>query len=225
MSKKILLIGDEKRIDAFKNYLNKDDLYEIDISDGDEEEDYELYDLIADLNFDDNDENMEIYAGLKDKIVLVSSVKQSLSESIYKTDGKLKCKLFGINSIPAYINTGLWEISAYRYPEYVALEEFLSKSTIKIQKVLDRVGMLRPRLDFLLFNELALCLQEQVSLSHDPIDPIIENYVEAHDKYSTTDIFESLMAIYEDTKEERFHPCPFLKTKYLRNQSLIKRQK
>ena len=38
MSKKILLIGDEKRIDAFKNYLNKDELYEIDISDGDEEE-------------------------------------------------------------------------------------------------------------------------------------------------------------------------------------------
>ena len=225
MSKKILVIGSEERVTAFKHCFVNAPEFEIELSDGDEEEDFELYDLIADLNFDDDDENIEIYAGLKDKLILLSSVKQSLSEFVYKSDAKLKSKLFGINAIPAYLSSNTWEISAFRYPEYEAIEIFLQGSQATLHKVADRVGMFRPRIDFVLFNELASCLQEQISLQPEQGNELIEKYSNQIDTFGVTDVFETLMAMYEDTKLVKYCPCPFLKTKYLRDQTFLKKQK
>lgn len=225
MSKKILVIGDEHRIKAFKDCFEGISGFDIEISDGDEEEDFDLYDLIADLNFDDNDENMEIYAELKDKLILVGAVKQSLSESVYKINTKLKCKLFGINALPIFLATKQWEISAYRYPEYEALENFFGNNLIQLVKVADRVGMLRPRLDFVGMNETATCMQEQIVMHQEGQEKILHPYLENIDKHGITEVFETLMALYEDTKEDRYKPSPLLKTRYLRNQSFIKKPK
>lgn len=225
MSKKILVIGDEQRIKAFKACFEGTVGFEIEVSDGDEEEDFDLYDLIADLNFDDNDENMEIYADLKDKLILVGAVKQSLSESVYKINTKLKCKLFGINALPLYLASKQWEISAYRYPEYETLENFLGNNIIQIVKVADRVGMLRPRLDYVSMNETAACMQEQILIHQEGQDTVLHSYLENIDRHGVTDVFETLMALYEDTKEDRYKPSPLLKTRYLRNQAFIKKPK
>jgi hypothetical protein len=42
------------------------------------------------------------------------------------------------------------------------------------------------------------------------------------DKHSITAIFETLVSIYDDTKDPKYFPCQLLKKKYLRNQSFVK---
>lgn len=222
---RILLIGDEKRINAFRHCIQDVSSYEIEISDGDEEEDFDTYQMIVDLNFDDNDENFPIYAGLKDQIVLLSAAKQSISEAIYKYDVKVKSKLFGINAIPHYLQFKLWEISAFRFPEYVALESFLKPASVQWFKVSDRVGLLRPRVDFIQYNELCNILQEQLLLDSDIEHALTHPYLQAIENIGITDIFETLLALYDDTKEIKYYPGSFLKTRYLRNQPLIKKSK
>lgn len=222
---RILLIGDEKRIKTFRACIQDIPTFEIEISDGDEEEDFDTYQIIVDLNFDDNDENFPIYAGLKDQIILLSAAKQTLSEAIYKYDVKIKSKLFGINAIPHYIQTKHWEISAYRFPEYTALDSFLQTAKINWTKVADRVGMLRPRLDFIQYNELCNTLQEQIIIDPDIDQSMAANYLQNIENIGITDIFETLLALHDDTKEMKYYPGPFLKTRYLRNQPLVKKSK
>lgn len=220
---KLLLIGEEARTNAFRGNIQNTDNFEIDLSDGDEEEDFEEYDVIVDLNLDDDDENMPIYAGLRDKIVIVSSTKQSLAESTYAASAKVKCKLFGINAMAYYLQDRKWEISAFRFNEYESLAPVLNLLQANMIQVADRVGMLRPRIDFVRFNELAFCMQEQIASGHDIEKFFQDNPLETIDQIGITDVFENLMAMYEDTKEGRFKPSPLLKTKYLRNQKFIKK--
>jgi 3-hydroxybutyryl-CoA dehydrogenase len=40
-----------------------------------------------------------------------------------------------------------------------------------------------------------------------------------------TAVFETLTAIYDDTRDERYKICPLLKTKYLRNETFYKVKK
>ena len=53
---KILIIGEESRKDELLKVLDASK-FEIEYSDGDEEEDFDLYDIIFDLNFDDDNES------------------------------------------------------------------------------------------------------------------------------------------------------------------------
>jgi 3-hydroxybutyryl-CoA dehydrogenase len=40
-----------------------------------------------------------------------------------------------------------------------------------------------------------------------------------------TSVFETLAAIYEDTKDERYKICPLLKTKYLKGETFYREKK
>jgi hypothetical protein len=51
---KILLVGEKDRADELRARLAVNQSLEIDFSDGDEDEDYKDYDVIFDLNFDDD---------------------------------------------------------------------------------------------------------------------------------------------------------------------------
>jgi hypothetical protein len=52
--------------------------------------------------------------------------------------------------------------------------------------------------------------------------PEWNDYFRQIDTYQITPIFETLMAIYEDTKDVKFLPSQLLKKKYLRNHQLVK---
>jgi len=95
---KILLIGEPDRVEELRALLaTTAPLVEVEVSDGDEEEDLDIYDAIFDLNFDDDSEIMERYAPLRNKPVFVSALKQQLSEAVYVSGSKIRCMLFGIN--------------------------------------------------------------------------------------------------------------------------------
>src|SRR5580658_4956004 len=100
---KILVTGEETRVNELRARLSTVPDLELDFSDGDEEEDFKDYDCIFDLNFDDDPANLPVYASLRDRPVFVSAVKLSLNEVIYAADAKVKCRLFGINALPTFI--------------------------------------------------------------------------------------------------------------------------
>jgi hypothetical protein len=58
---KILLIGEEDRIGILQAKFLGIEGVEVEISDGDSDEDFDEYDVIFDLTYDDDDENIEQY--------------------------------------------------------------------------------------------------------------------------------------------------------------------
>lgn len=225
---KILLTGEQNRAEELKARLSAVSGLIIDYSDGDEDEDYGEYDCIFDLNFDDDPSNMEIYAGLRDIPVFVNSVKLSLNEAVYAGGEKVKCLLFGINALPTFLSQATWEVSLYRKFQAPELETLMKKFGLDYLPVEDRVGMVKPRIIFMIINEACYTLQEGTATIED-IDVAMKlgtNYpfgpFEWCDKIGITAVFETLAALYEDTKDERYKVCPLLKTKYLRNETFYK---
>jgi len=214
---KILIIGEEELAQTLRKKIDNKG-YEIEISDGDHEEDFKEFGIIFDLNFDDDSENFPIYAGLRDKLIFLSAVKQSLSEAAYIYPSKVRSRLFGINAISHYLATDVWELSAFRRNEWSYAIEFMSTLNLKSLQVEDAVGMYRPRIDFLALNEKIKLLNENI-ISLD--QTTIKQEFKEIDSIGTTAIFEVLTAIYEDTKDPIYLPCPLLKRKYLRNHSFV----
>ena len=226
---KIVIIGEQARAAELRAKLAANAQLEIDYSDGDD--DYHEYDAIFDLNFDDDFSNLEIYAGLKETPVFVNAVKTSLNEAVYATGSKIRCRLFGINALPGFISNPTWEVSTYRKFEAPELEKLMKAMGIAYLPVEDRVGMVKPRVIFMIINEACYTLQEGTASIED-IDTSMKlgtNYpygpFEWCDRIGITPVFETLAALYEDTKDERYKICPLLKTKYLRNETFYRKAK
>lgn len=228
---KILLIGEPDRLGELKARLEKQPQLRVEISDGDAEEDFDLYDVLFDLNFDDDPSNLPIYATLKEKPIFVSAVKLSIAEAVYSCGAKIKCQLFGMNALPTFIEQPLWEVSLYRRFETPVLESLMKQFGIAYLPIEDHVGMVKPRVVAMIINEACYTLQEGTATIED-IDMAMKlgtNYpfgpFEWCDKIGITHIFETLATLYEDTKDERYKICPLLKTKYLKGELFYKIKK
>lgn len=226
---KILIIGEEIRYRELHARLAPLSDVEIEFSDGDEEEDFGDYDVIFDLNLDDDPSNLSIYASLKDVPVFVNAVKLTLNEMVYATGSKIRCQLFGINALPTFLSQSIWEVSLYRKFHTPELTALLKKFNLGFLSVEDRIGLVKPRIIFMIINEACYTLQEGTASIED-IDTSMKlgtNYpfgpFEWCDKIGITSVFESLVSLYEDTKDERYKICPLLKTKYLRNETFYKK--
>ncbi len=225
---KILAIGDLERTQALKTLLQTNAPgIEVEISDGDEEN-FEEFDVLFDLNFDDDTESLAQFASMRDKPVFVSALKLQLAEAVYATGVKVRCKLFGINALPSFLSNPVWEVSLFRKFETPDLEKLMQQFGIRFMPVEDRVGMVKTRVIFMIINEACYTLQEGTASIED-IDRAMKlgtNYpfgpFEWCDKIGITNVFETLAALYEDTKDERYKICPLLKTKYLRNETFYK---
>lgn len=229
---RILIVGEEGRRNFLREKFSRQcPQIETELSDGDAEEDFEQYDAIFDLNFDDDSENFSIYASLRNKPIFVSALKQQLAEAVYIAGGKVRCQLFGINALPYFLQNDVWEISVFRKFEIPELEKLMHCFNQKWLPVEDRVGLVKARVIFMIINEACYTLQEGTAGIED-IDTAMKqgtNYpfgpFEWCDKIGITDVFETLSALYEDTKDERYKICPLLKTKYLRNETFYRTPK
>jgi 3-hydroxybutyryl-CoA dehydrogenase len=224
----ILMAGERERADELRTVLSGLKDSRIDYSDGDKDEDYTEYDCIFDLNFDEDNSNFPLYASLRDKPVFVSAVKLSLNEAAYIHPDKVRCMLFGINAIPAFISQPVWEVSLYRKFQTPALTTLMKKFGIAFVPVEDRIGLVKLRIICMIINEACYTLQEGTANISD-IDMGMRlgtNYpygpFEWCDKIGISQVFETLAALYEDTKDERYKICPLLKTKYLRNEKFYR---
>ncbi|MFI5222181.1 MAG: 3-hydroxyacyl-CoA dehydrogenase family protein [Bacteroidia bacterium] len=178
------------------------------------------FDLIFDLNFDDHKNRLADYAELK-MPVIVSSVKIQLAKTVSDFGKEINFPLIGMNCLPTFINRDLVEISLVKNSEKEIAKRIFSKLNWKYRIVEDRVGMVTPRIIFMIINEAFYTLEERTATKED-IDTSMKlgtNYpfgpFEWADKIGSKNVYETLEAIYNNTKDERYKICPLLKMKYL----------
>ena len=183
----------------------------------------EKYDVIFDFGVDESPENLGFYEGKSDKFVFISTPKIQLAELIYHY-GEVKCKLFGFNGLPTFINREFMEVSLLKETEKSALDYITKELNSEYLLIDDRVGMVTPRVIFMIINEACFTLQEGTASIKD-IDlgmKLGTNYpkgpFEWCNQIGIHHVFETLESVYEDTKDERYKICPLLKTKYLKGE-------
>ena len=211
----ILVIGNPQSFEELKLKLGNEISFEHQMN-IESVNDLSKYDVIFDFDISDFPENFEYYADLDDTIVLLNTVKISLVELSF-TFGKSSADIYGFNGLPTFINRETIEISS---TSNVVSEKFKSLNWDYVL-VDDRVGLVTPRIIFMIINEAFYTVQEGTASKEDinvgmklgtnyPFGPF--EWVE---RIGIKDIYETLEAVFEDTKDERYKIAPMLKKEYL----------
>ena len=186
----------------------------------------EDYEIIFDFGIDESPENLGFYEGKEDKFVFVCTPKLQLAELMFHY-GDVRCKLFGFNALPTFIDREYMEVTLLRKEDKAALEYICKELDTECLIVEDRVGMVTPRIIFMIINEACYTLQEGTATIED-IDlgmKLGTNYpkgpFEWCDEIGIHHVFETLEAVYEDTGDERYKICPLLKTTYVKEEIFI----
>jgi 3-hydroxybutyryl-CoA dehydrogenase len=151
--------------------------------------------------------------------VFGSSVKRSLASICAGRD--VSCSLFGFNGLPTFLNRELLEVSVRKDEDTGLLKKTCAELDTDYELIADRVGMVTPRIVFMIINEAYYTVQEGTATKED-IDMGMKlgtNYPHGPFEWKALvgidHVYEVLEAIYQDTHEERYKICPMLKTEYL----------
>ena len=182
------------------------------------------YDLIFDLDFDEHKDQLQFYAGLTIPVV-VSCAKIQLAKAVHDFGKQISCTLIGMNCLPTFIQRELAEVSLFDQQSKPTLNELMQQLNWKYKLIEDRVGMITPRIIFMIINEACYTVLEGTASIED-IDISMKlgtNYpfgpFEWANKIGVKHVYETLEAIYNDTHDERYKICSLLKTKYLKRES------
>jgi 3-hydroxybutyryl-CoA dehydrogenase len=214
---KIGVTGSQNRVDELKEKISSAaELVEIKNTDLNQISSMGL-DAFIDLNFDDTPNNINHYLQLQIP-VLLSAVKTQLVKEL--AGKNTSASIFGINALPTFINRSLLEASFYNEVDKPKLETLAQTLNWECKWVEDRVGMVTPRIIFMIINEAYFTVQEGTANKAD-IDTGMKlgtNYphgpFEWSEKVGLKDVYEVLEAVYLDTHDERYKICPLLKTEY-----------
>lgn len=186
-----------------------------------------LFDLVFDLKFDEKTEQLKYFAGLKNIPVIVCAVKQQLAKAAFDFNRKIECTLIGMNALPGFINRPLTELSLLNAGDEPVLAKLMGQLGWNYKLVQDRVGMVTPRIIFMIINEACYTLQEGTASMKD-IDTSMKlgtNYpmgpFEWANQIGIKHVYETLEALYTDTHDERYKVCPLLKSKYLKGEEFM----
>ncbi len=220
----LLLLGDECRIAEIREKIAVDE-HTVGVNDLN----FKKYDLIIDCNFDEHMAYLNDYITLPNTLVLLGTVKYQLAallSDVPKND--VLCTIAGLNSLPTFLNRDLWELSVWNETSAADVAEKMAVLAIDYQIVQDRVGMVTPRVICMIINEACYTLQEGTA-SIDAINQAMKlgtrypyGPFEWANKIGVKHVYETLAALYDDTKDERYKICPLLKTYYLNKTEEIK---
>lgn len=175
------------------------------------------FDIVFDLNFDEHQGMYDLYIDASPNVIIVLSSALIELQSI-PTQRPLNENIFGMNCIPGFINRSVKELSFHNESQKPAIEALAKKLNWAIAPVKDRVGMVTPRILFMIINEAYYTLQEGTA-SREDIDIAMKlgtNYpfgpFEWCEKIGVKMVVKMLQNIYEDTKDERYKICAMLKT-------------
>ena len=149
------------------------------------------------------------------------AVKKSLQAIVLELGYKNTQKIIGINALPTFIGRRTMEFSFLNEENLEAAKALISGLGHAAEQVGDRVGMVTPRLVFMIINEAFYTLQEGTAGEED-IDTGMKlgtNYpmgpFEWCRKAGIENVYETLDALWHDTRDERYKICPLLKTRYM----------
>ncbi|KAA9331728.1 3-hydroxyacyl-CoA dehydrogenase family protein [Adhaeribacter soli] len=180
--------------------------------------------VVFDFLLQDEPVRLSHYAGKEHLTVFCSAVKVQLAVLALSAE-KVTCNLIGFNGLPTMINRQYLEVSLLHAHGITRLEEICKELGTEYLVVEDRVGLVTPRIVCMIINEACYTLQEGTATVRD-IDlgmKLGTNYpfgpFEWANKLGVRNVYETLQAVYEDTKDERYKICPLLKTKFLKNEA------
>ncbi|GAA0892526.1 hypothetical protein GCM10009122_22050 [Fulvivirga kasyanovii] len=215
---KILIIGEEENFLEFKAKFSDNHEYTF-LSQLTSPRFLSEKDLVFDFIIDENPDHFECYKNPGNAVIFLNTVKISLAELVF-LNGPVDGQVFGFNGLPTFVNREVIEVSALK-GEYETLSKVFGSLNTEYKLVDDRVGMVTPRIIFMIINEAFYTVQEGTA-SREDIDAGMRlgtNYpygpFEWLDLIGIHHVYETLEAIYEDTKDERYKICPLLKKEYL----------
>jgi len=215
----ILVLGDKLRATELMQRIPK--THQVTYSTKVNDASLPRYNIIFDLNFDDDSNNLQYYSYLRNKIIVVGAVKTALASVVFNYHSEVRCQLIGMNTLPTFINRDLLELSILSNDNLPLVESFSQTLNWPYKLVTDRVGMVTPRVVMMLINEACYTLQEGTAdiKAIDQAMKLGTNYpqgpFEWADLIGIKEVYETLEALYADTHDERYKICPLLKTHYL----------
>ncbi|MTI38812.1 3-hydroxyacyl-CoA dehydrogenase family protein [Fulvivirga lutimaris] len=215
---KILIVGSERSFAEAQNKLeNQHSLTHVyDFFDC---TDPLTFDFIFDFMIDENPELVEHYAKLEKVAVFLNTVRISLGELQF-TYGSWDNSIYGFNGLPTFFDREVLELTSINGH---VNENLLTQLDFQYEVVDDRVGMVTPRVVLMIINEAFYTVMEGTASKED-IDQGMKlgtNYpfgpFEWCERIGISQVYETLEALYEDTKEERYKIAPLLKQEYLKS--------
>ena len=217
---KIAVAGEEKRLIEFRTIISTEHEM-IEAENFNIQTDFSAFDLIVDLNADDREEIADSVF-LSGKNILLCAVKKSLAQL---THGKnISSSLAGINALPTFLSRPIQEISLINNSEILNWKNIFESLNWKTRIVKDKIGMVTPRILFMIINEACFTLEEGTASKEDidsgmkmgtayPIGPF-----EWADKFGMKNIYETLRSIQTETQDKRYKICPIIKSMFLNKQ-------
>lgn len=174
--------------------------------------------VFFDLSFEEQPDRIKTYASVPGTLFLLSAVTLQLGKVAHEAGMELPLHIMGFNALPGFINRSVKEISRHHegQKENIARVETLLKWKAGVTH--DRVGMVSPRILFMIMNEAYFTLQEGTAGKED-IDTAMmlgTNYPMGPfawaKKIGIKTVVEVLDAVYHDTHDARYKVCPLLRT-------------
>ncbi len=214
---KIAVAGKEKRLIEFRTLISAEHEL-IEVENFPAQFDFSSFDLIVDLNADDREEIVDsVFSSGKN--ILLCAVKKSLKQL---TDGKnISSTIAGINALPTFLSRPIQEISFLKEEENLNWKNIFENLNWKTRIVKDKIGMVTPRILFMIINEACFTLEEGTASKEDidsgmkmgtayPIGPF-----EWADKIGLKNIYETLLAIQQEANDHRYKICTIMKSMFL----------
>ena len=183
----------------------------------------DAYDVIFDLDFDDTPEQIGLYMEVQNAIIVVGAVKVQLEELYAEAGSRPQCTIVGMNTLPTFINRSLVEFCATHDNDEAIAADVFKKLGLESRCVKSRVGLVTPRIVCMIINEAYYTVQEGTA-SREDIDlgmklgtAYPKGPFEWSQEIGIDHVYETLEALYQDTKDERYKICPLLKTEYLQS--------
>jgi 3-hydroxybutyryl-CoA dehydrogenase len=187
--------------------------------DDDEDEDRpdtDGYDIVFDLNFDDDESSFVNYLYNEGQVVIACAVKKSLAEMV-SGFSEMDCKIFGINALPTFINRPKLEMSMLQRADHMVLEATMKTLGLEYELVQDQVGMVTPRVVSMIINEAAFVLGEGTA-TVEAVDQAMKlgtNYPQGPfewcDKIGVWNVVEVIEALHKTYGDGKYKLAPALR--------------
>ncbi|MCE2894933.1 MAG: 3-hydroxyacyl-CoA dehydrogenase family protein [Flammeovirgaceae bacterium] len=178
-------------------------------------------DVVFDFVIEKDRSQMEVYRDHKGVTAFLNTSLVSLLELSTEVKNQIHCTLFGFCGLPTFLNRELLEISLRREEDSTELQRICKLLQTDFVVVVDRVGLVTPRVICMIINEAFYTVQEGTASKKD-IDIAMKlgtNYplgpFEWAKKIGIENVYLVLDSVYKDTKDERYKICPLLKKEYL----------
>ncbi len=216
----IAAIGPPKQVEELSSVLSSADCH-FTVLENTKNISSSSFDIIFDLNFDDNPSSINDYAGIDSKAILcLSAVKIQLQQAIPKN---LQSQVIGINALPTFLGRPVLEACTLNPAIDTSFVTLLGWKNINM--VESRIGMVSARIICMIINEAYFTLQEGTATREDidkgmklgtayPYGPF-----EWCEKIGIENVYGILDAMASDTHDERYKICNLLKTEYLINRN------